>query len=67
MSERLDFEFVGTTSKSLSLDPAEFRNQSINKIADEVHRILREIAPGVSFFHDDVVLAAEQLANETQV
>lgn len=63
MSSRIDFEFVGTTSQPLSLDPAEFVNKTIPQITEEVMKTLREIAPGVSFFHDDVVLAAETLAN----
>lgn len=61
---RIPFEFVGTTSKKLTLDPAEFRDQSVPQITLEVQRVLREIAPDVSFFTDDIVLAAEQLANE---
>ncbi len=62
MSERLDFEFVGTTSKALSLDPTEFAGMRVPQITGEILKTLGEIAPGVNFFTDDVVLAAEQLA-----
>jgi hypothetical protein len=64
---RIDFEFVGTTCKALSLDPTEFKGQTIPQIAGEVMKVLSEMAPDVNFFVDDVVLAAEQIANETEV
>jgi hypothetical protein len=60
VSERIDFEFVGTTSASLSLDPTEFVG-SAKTITAEIKRLLSEIKPDVSFFEDDVELAAEQL------
>lgn len=57
----IDFEFVGTTSAPLSLDPTEFEGLSVPQVTDEIKKLLAGIAPGVSFFEDDVVLAAEQL------
>lgn len=62
---RIDFEFVGTTSKPISLDPEEFAGKAIPDITEEILLTLSEIAPDVTFFHDDVVLAAETLANGT--
>lgn len=58
---RLNFTFVGTTCQDVSLDPGEFAGQSVPQITDEIKRVLAEIRPDVSFFEDDVVLAAEQL------
>ncbi len=36
------------------------------RITEEILLTLSEIAPDVTFFHDDVVLAAEQIANDAQ-
>ena len=63
---RIDFQFVGTTSKPLSLDPTEFKGLPVMRITEEILLTLSEIAPDVTFFHDDVVLAAEQIANDAQ-
>ncbi len=63
---RLDFQFVGTTSKPLSIDPCEWHGMPVAKITEEILLTLSEIAPDVTFFHDDVVLAAEQIANEAR-
>lgn len=60
--ERIPFEFVGTTSKPLSIDPAEFAGMKVPEITAEMLKMLSEIAPGVSFFLDDVVLAAETVS-----
>lgn len=59
---QLHFEFVGTTCKECSLDPAEWAGQSVSQITEELLKILGEIAPGVNFFVDDIVLAAHELA-----
>lgn len=61
---RLDFTFVGTTNKGLSLDPKEFADMPLPKVTEEIALLLSAIAPDVTFFHDDIVLAAEQLAND---
>lgn len=62
MADRIPFEFVGTSCTALALDPDEFAGLTVPRITEEVLKMLREIAPQVNFFHDDVVLAAEQLA-----
>jgi hypothetical protein len=59
----LDFEFVGTTSARLSIDSKEFEGCSIVRITEDIQKVLREMAPDVSFFIDDIVLAAEAVAN----
>lgn len=58
---RIDFEFVGTTSAPLSLEPAEFAGKTVPQVTDEIMKLLREIKPDVSFFEDDLVLAADAL------
>lgn len=63
MAERLDFTFVGTTNRALSLDPEEFKGVPIPKVEGEIARMLREIAPDVSFFSDDIALAAVALTD----
>jgi hypothetical protein len=50
--------FVGTTSKTISLDPAEYRGMSVPAITEEIKNVLRSIAPDVSFYEQDVVEAA---------
>lgn len=62
MAERIDFTFVGQTNRPLSLDPAEFTGMTVPTITAEIKRTLRDIAPDVSFFEDDIVLAADVLA-----
>lgn len=59
---RQSFEFVGTTSVACSFDPAEFRGLTVSQITEEVKTVLSSIKPDVSFFEDDVVLAANELA-----
>lgn len=63
MAERLDFAFVGTSTHSLSLDPDEFARLPTPRVEAEIMRMLRSIAPDVSFFPDDVALAAVALAD----
>lgn len=58
---RLDLEFHGTTSRALSLDPKEFSGKSLNKITAEILMVLSDINPGVNFFTEDVVEAAEAI------
>lgn len=60
---RKQFTFVGTTSKSVSLDPAEFAGQSIPTITAGIMQVMASIAPDVSFFEDDIVEAANELAS----
>lgn len=62
MAERIDFEFMGTRSVALRLDPEEFRGMPVPKITGEILSMLRSLEPDVSFFNDDVQLAAEQLS-----
>lgn len=54
--------FVGTTSKTISLDPAEFVGMPLPAITEEIKSVLRGIAPDVDFFEQDVVEAANTLA-----
>ncbi len=60
----IDFQFMGTRSTRLSLDPAEFDGLTTPQITDEIVRTLRAIAPDTSFFDEDVVLAAELLTRD---
>jgi len=62
VSERKSFQFVGTTCTELSLDPAEFVGMTVPAITGEILEVLQSLAPGVSFFTDDVVEAANELA-----
>lgn len=64
-AERLDFTFVGTTNRNLSLDPAEFKGRSVDGVEKEIYGLLRSIAPDVSFFHDDIALAAVALTDDS--
>lgn len=59
--ERLPFEFVGTKTAPLSIDPAEYKGMTTPQVTREIMKLLREIEPGVSFFEDDATLAAEQV------
>lgn len=59
MADRIPFEFVGTKTAPLSLDPTEFAGMPVQAVTREILKMLREIEPGVSFFEDDAVLAAE--------
>lgn len=59
--QRLDFEFVGTVSRPLSLDPDEFKGWPQERIEGEIAKLLKGIAPDVSFFSDDIALAAVAL------
>lgn len=56
--ERVPLTFVGTTSKSIALDPAEFHGMSVPAITDQIKSILAGIAPDVDFFEQDIVDAA---------
>lgn len=57
--ERLPFEFVGTTTAPLSVDPSEFTGMTVPQISQELLKMLREIKPDANFFEDDTLLAAE--------
>lgn len=59
---RIPLSFVGTTSKSITLDPAEFRGMGVPAITEEIKSVLRGIAPDVDFFEDDLVEAAHAIA-----
>lgn len=59
---RISCEFVGTMSQGLSFDPVEFRGMAVSQITDEIMRMLSSIHPGVNFFLDDIVVAADQVA-----
>lgn len=56
--ERIPLTFVGTTSKSFSLDPAEYKGMSVPAITEAIKDVLRSIAPEVSFYEQDIVEAA---------
>lgn len=60
---RLPFEFVGTTSTPLSVDPAEYKGKTLPQVTELLEKQLAELSPGVTFFRDDIVLAAESIAN----
>jgi len=60
--ERLVCTFVGSTSKTISLDPAEFRGMTVPAITEAITEVLRGIAPDVSFYEQDVVEAATLVA-----
>lgn len=64
MAERIDLEFMGTVSRPLSLDPAEFRGQPVERIEGEIRKLLKGIGPEVSFFSDDIALAAQVIFDD---
>ncbi len=55
---RLEFDFTGSSSHALSVDPCEYRGLSLVLAERALLVALSEVAPGVSFFKDDVILAA---------
>jgi hypothetical protein len=55
---RTSFEFVGTISKGLDLDPAEFTGCTQADIMVELLTMLDAAAPGVDFILEDVYHAA---------
>ena len=59
---RKQFEFVGSTSTRLSLDPTEYIDWTVPQIAADILRTLKAISPDVTFFEEDVVMAANDLA-----
>lgn len=63
---RLDFEFVGTTNRPLSLDPEEFKGWPVQRVEAAILDMLKSIAPDVSFFPDDIALAAVALSDAAQ-
>lgn len=63
---RQSFEFVGTISTPISVDPAEYKGMSVPKITASILKTLREIQPGASFFEQDVEMAAIAVAEENE-
>lgn len=59
---RRQFEFVGSTSTRLSLDPTEYIDMSVPQITTDILRTLKAISPDVDYFEEDVVMAANDLA-----
>jgi len=57
-NERLPFSFTAQLSTPLSLDPREFRGLSEHAIEAEIKKILQGINPNVSYFDDEIGLAA---------
>lgn len=62
----MNLEFVGTKCTGLSVDPKEYTGMTVPAITEALLRTLAEIDPGVNFWPDDVVLAANEIANEAQ-
>ena len=60
---RIPLSFVGTTTATLDLDPAEFRNKTAIGIQGDIIKILADIHPSVSFFPADIELAAYEVAS----
>ncbi len=58
---RLPFEFIGTTTGAVDLDPEEFRGMKLWEIALAIETLLDEGAPGVSFSPGDMLAAAHCL------
>ena len=61
---RQAYQFVGTSTHTLELDPSEYRGMSTPQITREVKKLLAGIAPGVSFFPEDIAQAVHELAAE---
>lgn len=58
---RLPFTFNGLVSTPLSIDPAEFRGLATPAITAQLTELLSGISPNVSFFPDELELAAEEI------
>lgn len=61
---QLSFEFAGAALEYLDLCVEEYRGLSTSQIGDSILEVLRGIAPGVSFFPEEVVEAAESIQAE---
>ncbi len=60
--ERLDFAFTAQLSTPLSLDPNEFKGQGRDAIAASIKKTLRDINSTVSYFTDEIDMAADLIA-----
>jgi hypothetical protein len=58
----MDFEFVFNGSTKITVDPNEYKGMTIPKITEELKRLLQSIAPHVSYYEDDLILAADEIA-----
>jgi hypothetical protein len=58
---RLNFEFCGTKSTPMSIDPTEYKGLSVPRITSAILQQLRSISPGVDFFEQDIELAAIEI------
>lgn len=62
----MDFEFVGTTTVSVKLDPGEYVGMDYPGVVMDIEMLLMGIAPGVNFFPDDVCFAATHIVSQGQ-
>lgn len=62
--KRKTFTFDGMSTHNVSFDPREFRGMPIVAITAEIKEVLASIAPGVSFFENELEAAASELATD---
>lgn len=61
---RKQFTFDGMSTHTISVDPREFRGMPVVAITSEIRDVLASIAPGVSFFENELEAAASELATD---
>ncbi len=59
--DRLPFSFTGQVSTPLSVDATEFRGWPVPRITAELKSLLSGIQAGVSYFDDELEMAAEAI------
>lgn len=62
---RISFEFTGTKSTPLSLDPREYHGLSVPAITAALRGILRSMDADVDFFSPDIEFAAATLKEQS--
>lgn len=62
---RISFEFSGTKSTPLSLDPREYKNLSVEKIASIIAAHLHAEDPSVDYWGPDIEMAAITLKDNS--
>lgn len=56
--------FVGTTSKTVDLDPSEYVGMTVPQITADIMKTLRDIAPDVNFWDPEIEMAAIEIRRE---
>lgn len=59
--------FVGTTSKTIDLDPSEFAGMTVPQVTAEIMKTLRDIASDVNFWDADIEAAAIEIVESYRV